>query len=430
MRFAAVILVATAPAFAGPERVEAVLEGHAILAADTLIPPPAGAPVLLQRSGRWAGSAEALAPLPLAGQPVQGISAIAPLGAGRFLALSDNGFGTRENSADAMLALHELVPDFRSGTVEYAGSVFLSDPDRVLPFPLALEADPGRFLTGADLDPESLEIAGDHVVIGEEFGPWLLRADRATGAVTTLRGIVEDGTDLRSPDHPALRLEGPGAPPPLRQVRRSRGFEGLATTDGGRLLAMLEGRLHLTGDAAFETTGQGAAALRIIEIAPETLAQTGRHWLYPLEDPAHAIGGLAMLPDGRGLVIERDGGQGDASRACAGKPAPGCFPRPAAFKRIYLIAFDDTAPGGVVEKRRYIDLLDIADPAGAARRGAQPDGRFSFPFVTIESLSVTGGNRLVVVNDNNYPFSAGREPDRPDDTEFILLDAGDLLAWP
>ncbi len=50
--------------------------------------------------------------------------------------------------------------------------------------------------------------------------------------------------------------------------------------------------------------------------------------------------------------------------------------------------------------------------------------------MTIESLALQGADRLVVVNDNNYPFSAGREPDRPDDTEFILLDAGALLAPP
>ena len=163
---------------------------------------------------------------------------------------------------------------------------------------------------------------------------------------------------------------------------------------------------------------------------PGSLAQTGRHWLYPLEDPAHAIGGLAILADGRGLVIERDGGQGDAARACPDETATGCFRRPAAFKRIYLVGFDGVAPGAAVEKLRYIDLLDIADPAGIARQGRRDDGRFAFPFVTIESLALQGTDRLVVVNDNNFPFSTGREPDRPDDTEFILLDVGALLALP
>jgi hypothetical protein len=31
------------------------------------------------------------------------------------------------------------------------------------------------------------------------------------------------------------------------------------------------------------------------------------------------------------------------------------------------------------------------------------------------------GNMLVIVNDNNYPFSTGRNPGGPDDTEIILV---------
>jgi hypothetical protein len=27
-----------------------------------------------------------------------------------------------------------------------------------------------------------------------------------------------------------------------------------------------------------------------------------------------------------------------------------------------------------------------------------------------------------VINDNNYPFSAGRDPALPDDTEFVVLE--------
>ncbi len=329
MRLCLVILLFATPVRAEPIRVEAVLEGHAILAADSQIAPPPDAPALLQRSGRWAGGEDALVTMPLDGQPVQGISAIAPLGDGRFLALSDNGFGAKANSADALLMLHELVPDFVRGTVTRGRTVFLSDPERILPFPVAMEADPARWLTGADLDPESFEIVGDRLMIGEEFGPWLVAADAATGVLTAMRGISQGNAPLRSPDHPDLRLAGPDAPAPVVQVRRSRGFEGLATGAGGKtLLALLEAPLHLAGDADFERTASGAPALRIIEIAAGSLAQTGRHWLYPLEDPAHAIGGLAILPDGRGLVIERDGGQGDADRACSDETATGCFRRP------------------------------------------------------------------------------------------------------
>lgn len=33
-----------------------------------------------------------------------------------------------------------------------------------------------------------------------------------------------------------------------------------------------------------------------------------------------------------------------------------------------------------------------------------------------------------VANDNNYPFSMGREEGRADDNEFILLNVADFLA--
>jgi hypothetical protein len=43
----------------------------------------------------------------------------------------------------------------------------------------------------------------------------------------------------------------------------------------------------------------------------------------------------------------------------------------------------------------------------------------------VESLEVLDGERLLIANDNNYPFSDGRwtARDRPDDTELIVVRA-------
>ncbi|MBC8098142.1 MAG: hypothetical protein H7Y11_01750, partial [Armatimonadetes bacterium] len=47
---------------------------------------------------------------------------------------------------------------------------------------------------------------------------------------------------------------------------------------------------------------------------------------------------------------------------------------------------------------------------------------FKFPFVTIESVLPLDADTLLVVNDNNFPFSSGRRPGvAADNTEFILL---------
>jgi hypothetical protein len=42
-------------------------------------------------------------------------------------------------------------------------------------------------------------------------------------------------------------------------------------------------------------------------------------------------------------------------------------------------------------------------------------------LVTIESVIPLGRTRLGVLNDNNFPFSAGRTPGVPDNNEFIII---------
>jgi hypothetical protein len=46
---------------------------------------------------------------------------------------------------------------------------------------------------------------------------------------------------------------------------------------------------------------------------------------------------------------------------------------------------------------------------------------FRFPFQTIESVIPLSQNDLGVLNDNNYPFSAGRVAGEPDPDEFIII---------
>jgi hypothetical protein len=125
-------------------------------------------------------------------------------------------------------------------------------------------------------------------------------------------------------------------------------------------------------------------------------------------------------------VVERDNKEGDPRLRCPGEPRPGCFHDPAAFKRVYLVDLGRADAQGVLEKLAHVDLLDVADPDGVARAGTA-DGVFTFPFVTIESVDLVDGRTIVVANDNNFPFSNGREPLVADGNELILLGVGDLL---
>ncbi|WP_219988743.1 esterase-like activity of phytase family protein [Leucothrix pacifica] len=154
---------------------------------------------------------------------------------------------------------------------------------------------------------------------------------------------------------------------------------------------------------------------------------TGNSWFYPIEDDSHAIGDFNMIDETRGLVIERDGGQGDAEQACKDGNTENCFKKPATFKRIYMIDMAGVNNGEAVKKVAYIDLMDIKGADGVARQGKREDGRFTFPFVTIENVDRVDENTIIVANDNNFPFSKGRQLDARDDNEMILLEVGEFL---
>jgi hypothetical protein len=445
MATAAALLIGSAAA--AQTKFPAALEGHAILPAMTLIPAPADAPQDLQISGRYAGPAgqrvdtpesvpgisalsDKAAPrptglsLPFKGQPVQGLSGIKKLPDGTFLTLSDNGFGSKANSPDALLMFHIVKPDWKAGTVERISTGFLQDPDRKVPFRIVNENTPKRYLTGSDFDIESIQPIGDALWFGDEFGPFLIKADR-TGKVLQVFETKVDGKAVRSPDHPAVAM--PPAPGPVKfEVRRSKGFEGMASSPDGKFLyPLLEGPL-LTASGEPEAR-DGKRFLRILEFDVAKGEYTGKSFKYTLEAPAHAIGDFNLIDATSGLIIERDDTEGDPAKACLeGTPKPDCFNAPARFKRIYKVDLGQTDTDGFVKKVGHIDLMDIDDPQKLARQGGK-DGKLTFPFFTIENVDVVDGDHIIVGNDNNLPFSSGRALGKSDDNELILLKVTDLL---
>jgi hypothetical protein len=210
-------------------------------------------------------------------------------------------------------------------------------------------------------------------------------------------------------------------------LKRSRGYEGFASSMDGKLLyPMLEGPLYDADKKTYETI-DGKTALRILEMKAQSREWTGRNWFYTLEDASHAIGDFNMIDETRGMVIERDGGQGDEALACNDGKTADCFKKPARFKRVYMIDFKGVEAGQAVQKVAYIDLMDIKDPNKVARLGQREDGRFTFPFVTIENVDRVDETHIIVGNDNNFPFSKGRDLVKRDNNEIILLEAKDFL---
>lgn len=439
-----VLGTALAGSLAAAELVKATLVGHAVLPAMSFLLPPVEAGSGFLVSGRFAAVAnrriEEIAAvegksfldgrttgiaLPFVGQPVQGFSGIETLARDRYRVLIDNGFGSKGNSPDALLSFHEVRVDWQSGRVRLEKSVFLHDPDKVIPFRITNEFTKERYLTGADLDIESIQTVGDLHWIGDEFGPYLIAVDR-NGKVVSFHETEIDGKVVRSPDHHAVGT--PATPGPVRfEVRRSRGFEGMAASPDGRFLyAMLEGPIYVGDPPAVESVG-GKAVLRILEFDVQVRKWTGRSFKYTLEIADNNIGDFNMIDATRALVIERDNKEGDPRLLCKADQKSGCFAAVAEFKRVYLIDTAQVNDSGLVKKVAYVDLLDIADPKAVAKAGSI-DGRFTFPFVTIEDVDIVDERHIVVANDNNLPFSAGRLPNTADSNEFVLLEVGDLLA--
>ncbi|MGO3933315.1 esterase-like activity of phytase family protein [Rhodopseudomonas pseudopalustris] len=439
---AALLLTAGGAAAQSEGEFPATLAGHAVLPAQSFVAAPADAPDDLKTSGKYTtgrrvdaqgtvmgksnGRPTGVA-VPFNGQPLQGHSGIKAMADGTFWVLTDNGFGSRYNSPDSMLYLSRHKIDWTSGKVDRQQTVFLHDPDKKVPFRIVHEDSKQRYLTGADFDTEGFQIIGDHFWIGDEFGPYILKAD-LSGKILAVFETLADGKPVKSPDHWSVQSPGaPGASYSGVNLRRSKGFEGFAASkDGKHLYPLLEGPLWDADSKDWEKR-DGREVARILEFDVAAEKFTGRSWHYVFENNGHAIGDFNMIDATHGLVIERDNGEGTKDKACAeGTRAENCFADLAKFKRVYKIELSDANVGQPVKKIGFIDLMKIRDPNKKARKELT-DGALAFPFFTIENVDKVDDTHIIVGNDNNLPFSSSRDPNKADDNEFVLLEVADFL---
>ena len=420
----------------------ATLSGHALIPAPTLMPAPADAPKDAQISGKFTGPARNMEPetvmgdtgaahakrppgikLPFKGQPVQGFSGFAANKAedGSVDRLTDNGFGAKGNSPDALLYFYNIKPDFAAGKVDIAKTSFLRDPDFKVPFRIAYEGTDGRYPTGADFDIESIQVLNGEAWIGDAFGRYLIRA-KLDGTVLAVYPTKMGDAVLKGPD--TAGISATSVVGKNWSVQRSGGQEGMALQPGTNLLwAMLEKPL-----LGKDNKPEGSFN-RVLAFDPAKGEWTGASLKFAYLEGVTAIGDFNFIDATRALVIERDSGAGD--------PMPDCFPAPAMVKRVVLIdtSLIDTVlsiKDGFVRRIGTIDLMDIADPDKKARleTAAKRDlsGKFTFPFFTIEDVMMVDDRYIMVANDNNLPYASGRALDKAADNEFILLSVPEFLA--
>src|SRR5690606_27891437 len=94
-----------------------------------------------------------------------------------------------------------------------------------VPFRIAYEGTESRYLTGADFDSESIQYLNGEIWIGDEFGPYIIRATE-DGRVIDVYETLLDGTPLKGPDTPGVVV--PAVAGKDYQVQRSGGYEGMA----------------------------------------------------------------------------------------------------------------------------------------------------------------------------------------------------------
>jgi len=375
-------------ASASRQVVTPTLTARATLSADYSAPGPDSGAKATAANGRTG---------PFDGQVIPGFSGVIDNGNGTFWAMPDNGFGAKANSADFLLRLYLVRPNWETadggrGKINILRFLQLRDPNHKIDFSLVNGDTRARRLTGADFDIESVVRAADGSFwIGEEFGPFLLHVDRR-GRVLEAPVPFRGG---KSPDNPTLGADEQPT------VSRSRGFEAMAASKNGRYLyPIVEGAL----------IGDPVARRRQINQFDTTRGRyTGRTWSYQTDTDANVIGDAHLVGPSQLLVLERDDFNG----------------APAVTKRVYRVDLNKRDRNGFVRKTLLIDLLKIDNPdeiGVQSSPGAYGVGTtFSFPFQSVETIVPLGDDRYLLANDNNYPGNDARYPGRPDDTEMIVL---------
>lgn len=373
------------------------LVGRAVLPVETYAEgPPAG--------NAFAGQTINGIQFPLTqGQPVEGFSAVVEgRRHGEWLAMPDNGFGNKQNSRDFLIRAYYLGLNFEtaeggSGTVAVRDFIQFSDPDGLIGFPIVNEGTAERRLTGADIDPESLQ-RGPHgdLWVGDEFGPWILH-------------FTADGRLLEPPiglPDGIASATNPFVDPAAVTLQNSRGIEGMGISVNGRYL-------YPTLEGATMTDPDQTRRL-MFEYDTRRGEFTGERWQYRVDHPAYLVSDIAPLDHDRLVVMERDGGRGLT----------------AVYRRVYVVDLDEVGADGFLVKRQVVDLAAIPDPDLISLPPIhEGDVGLGDPFrvtcESVEAIRVIKREQVLVGCDNNFP-NAGRNPGRADDNEFILVDVPGL----
>ncbi|SHH57454.1 esterase-like activity of phytase family protein [Massilia sp. CF038] len=173
-----------------------------------------------------------------------------------------------------------------------------------MPLPDSLQTDPALFsMNGIDSEAIAYDPVENVLWITDEYGPFLLKVDPATGMVQKRYG------------------PGSGLPAVLAKRRPNRGMEGMTFDPSSALVhaflqsPLSDGKAHYALTGSDEKVERYAAFVRWIVFDPATGA-TRKTLAYPLDHAAYAkgrtgnakLGDLVALGAGKFIVIEQGEG--------------------------------------------------------------------------------------------------------------------------
>lgn len=242
-------------------------------------------------------------------------SGIAYTGVGnRYLMVADR--GPRDGADEFRCRWHEVEiapPGTGASAVspwsfKVVSTTLLSDRDGVELVGLKTLLGSSSEGRGRRFDPECVRVLpseggkpGD-VLIGEEYGPRLVRFDRATGRAVR-EYALPGGFSVDSP-----RAD---AKDEIEANRRGRvtnnALEGLALSgDGATAYALMQGPLIQDG-------GKKGECLRLVEV--DLRSGSTKQYVYPLIDDDHRTNEVLWMDGARFVVIERDNSKGAAAKS-------------------------------------------------------------------------------------------------------------------
>jgi hypothetical protein len=211
-------------------------------------------------------------------------SAIAHISGDRFLLLPDR--GPKDGAATYQSRFHIAEVTVEKPKLDFQ-----------LKETVLLRAADGKPLLGDQdnlthrFDPEGARVSSKgQVFIADEYGPKIIEFD--------LQGKFVREFDV--PDR--FRVANPSGDPKKESRNKkgrspNRGFEGLALTPSGKLVAILQS--SLLQDGGFDGFNN-----RILELDPAT-GKT-REFVYQVDSPKHGVNEILAISDTEFLVLERD----------------------------------------------------------------------------------------------------------------------------